>query len=320
MEEQYWENSFPDESYLEESSDAHSIYRVDFKEGFGRMTAYNVMPGVTLIFNDFHTSSGFENEMRRPGMVEINHCRVGRYECALRDGSTVSLGPLDFAVSDMGCPPRISSFTYGEYHGISLVVEIAVAQSALKDFLGNDAPDLTALFNQIFYEHTVLILKADSKIQQLFSDLYEAPTFCRGAYFKLKAAELFLFLECRKNGFAADVRRYLSHDLAERIREIEHRMTQDLRLHIPIAELAAHYKMSETTIKKRFLQLYGEPPYVYLKRRRMETAAFLLETSELSVSEIAARVGYQNASKFSKSFCDIYGIVPREYKKGALSG
>ncbi len=62
--------------------------------------------------------------------------------------------------------------------------------------------------------------------------------------------------------------------------------------------------------------MYGEPPYAYLKRRRMETAAFLLKTSKLSIAELALSVGYQNASKFSKAFYDIYGIAPRDYKKG----
>lgn len=317
MREQYQKNCFPDESYLEKSSDNYSVYRVDFEDGFGRMSAYNVMPGVTLMFNDFHTSSGLANESHRPGMVEINHCRVGRFECILRDGRTVSLGPQDFAVSDMGCPPRISSFTYGEYRGISLVIEVAAAQRSLSAMLGSDAPDLAKLLCLLFSKHTVLVLKTDPKIQQLFSDLYEASPSYQSAYFKLKTAELFLFLDCRKNGITVDNRRYLSRDLLDRIREIEHHMTEDLRIHIPVSELAAHFKMSETTIKKRFVQLYGEPPYVYLKRRRMETAAFLLETSELSIAEIAVQVGYQNASKFSKSFCNIYGIAPREYKKGA---
>jgi len=48
----------------------------------------------------------------------------------------------------------------------------------------------------------------------------------------------------------------------------------------------------------------------------MEAAAFLLEISKLPISEIAASVGYQNASKFSGAFVNIYGMAPRDYKKG----
>jgi AraC-like DNA-binding protein len=316
MRDQQQMNCFPDKSYIERQSADCTVYRIDFEDGFGRMTAYSVMPGVTLIFNDFHTASGFSNETRRPGLMEINHCRVGRYECRLADGRTLSLGPQDFSVSDMGRPPRDSSFTMGKYHGISLVVDVAAAQQALSAMLGKDAPCPEKFFHRLFSEQAVLILRADPKIQQLFFELYNVPHPRQNAYFKLKTAELLLFLERRKDQAEEDGRYYFSRDLSRRIREIEHYMTEDLRIHISISELAARFKLGETTIKKRFTQLYGEPPYAYLKRRRMEAAAFLLETSELPIAEVAAAVGYQNASKFSGAFVNTYGMAPRDYKKG----
>ena len=54
---------------------------------------------------------------------------------------------------------------------------------------------------------------------------------------------------------------------------------------------------------------------MYVKRRRMEEAAVLLGRGGRSVTEIAESVGYQNASKFSAAFRDIYGMSPLEYKK-----
>lgn len=307
---------FPEKSYLEACSDNSVVYRVDFADGIGRMTAYPVMPGITLLFNDFYTSSGFANESHRAGMVEINYCRVGRYECLLRDGRIVSLGPQDFSMNDMGHPPRESSFTLGEYHGISLAVAIDEAQKSLVAMLGDNAPCLKELFEQILLEQSVLILRANPRVQRLFSDLYEAPEFCQTAYFKLKTAELFLFLSGLNDQAPEGRVRYVSRDLSRRIRDIEQFMTRDLRVRIPITELASRFKISETTIKKRFVQLYGSPPYVYLRRRRMETASFLLRTSALSITEIASQVGYQNASKFSRAFSEIYGISPSDCKKG----
>jgi len=231
MRSQQQTDCFPDGSFMEEQTADYTAYRIDFEDGYGRMTAYTVMPGVTLIFNDFHTASGFSNETRRPGMVEINHCRVGRYECRLSDGRTLSLGPQDFSVSDMGRPPRGSSFTMGQYRGISLVVDLAAAQCALSAMLGEDAPDLNELFGRLFAERTVLILRTDPKVQQLFSELYDAPHSRQGAHFKLKTAELLLFLECRKDLSDEDGRHYFSRELSKRIREIERCMTEDLRAH-----------------------------------------------------------------------------------------
>ena len=114
---------FPGESILVSRSEYESVYRLEFEDGFGTMTSRTVMPGVTLIFNDFHTNHEFPGESRCPGMIEINHCRTGRYECTMRDGRIVWLGPQDFAVSDMGRPPVRCCFGQKIYQGISLVVE-----------------------------------------------------------------------------------------------------------------------------------------------------------------------------------------------------
>ena len=106
---------FPGESRLTGGDGKVKVYRMEFPDGWGTMTAHAVMDGVTVIFNDFHTASGIQEEARCPGMVEINHCLAGRFECTMPDGRTAWLGPCDFAVSDMGRPPVESRFTQGLY-------------------------------------------------------------------------------------------------------------------------------------------------------------------------------------------------------------
>lgn len=47
----------------------------------------------------------------------------------------------------------------------------------------------------------------------------------------------------------------------------------------------------------------------------MELAARLLTETQLSITEIALHMGYQNGSKFSAAFCDEMGVLPGEYRK-----
>lgn len=47
----------------------------------------------------------------------------------------------------------------------------------------------------------------------------------------------------------------------------------------------------------------------------MQAAALLLINTELSVSEIAGRYGYDNPSKFSAAFRKIMGKSPLKYRK-----
>ena len=306
---------FPGEAILKECYGHTSIYQMDFPDGWGTMTAYAVMPGVTLIFNDFHTAAGFPQEARCPGLVEINHCQTGRFECTMQGGRIVWLGPRDFSVSDMNCPAKNSRFSQGLYQGISFILDPKAAGHSLKEMLGEDVPDLSELFFNLLDPQSFLVLRSEPKIQHIFSELYHVPVKGQLAYYKLKTAELMLFLQERQG----QVRRagvcYYGQDMRCRVREMAGRMTADLRVRLSIAELANEYRVGESTIKKYFRQIYGEPPYSYLKRRRMEEAAFLLTTSDKSITQIAASVGYQNTSKFSAAFHSIYNLTPTEYKK-----
>ena len=52
----------------------------------------------------------------------------------------------------------------------------------------------------------------------------------------------------------------------------------------------------------------------YIKRSRLERAAYLLETEQTLIEDIAIRVGFANASYFSKQFKDEFGLSPRAYR------
>ena len=312
---QQLDHFFPGRLTSSQQPDHSCIYRIDFSEGYGQMTAREVMPGVTLFLNDFHTSCGYSEEARCPGLVEINHCQAGRFECTMRDGRSVWLGPQDFAISDMGRPPVQCRFSHGLYQGISLTVEPKAAEAELTRMFGEGVPSLVELFGKLLEERSFLLLRSDPKIQGIFSDLSEAPKDGRTAYYRLKIAELMFYLHDRQKAAGRTGFDYYSKHLSERICQIEAKLTEDLRSRLPLSRLAEEYQLGESTIKKYFLQIYGEPPYTYLKRRRMEEAAFLLVSTSHSISQIADAVGYLNASKFSAAFRNIYGLSPTEYRR-----
>lgn len=56
------------------------------------------------------------------------------------------------------------------------------------------------------------------------------------------------------------------------------------------------------------------PPIQYLKVLRMERAKHLLETSFLSVKEIAHIVGVNDESHFVRDFKKTYGVPPTSYR------
>lgn len=58
----------------------------------------------------------------------------------------------------------------------------------------------------------------------------------------------------------------------------------------------------------------GEPIGAYIVRMKIETAAKLLRYTDLSISEIAYKIGYDAPSSLSKAFKQQYNISPIEYR------
>ena len=85
--------------------------------------------------------------------------------------------------------------------------------------------------------------------------------------------------------------------------------------HHPAWELAAQFSVSETSLKNYFRGVYGQNISIYLREVRMQRAAELLTTTNLSVSEIAEQVGYLNQSKFSSAFKKQFNASPLEFKR-----
>lgn len=81
---------------------------------------------------------------------------------------------------------------------------------------------------------------------------------------------------------------------------------------ITISSLARRVLLNETKLKKGFRTVYGKPVHSYLLDKRMETARILLETKEMSVSQIAGFVGYGSGSSFSKAFHKKFGFYPSD--------
>jgi transcriptional regulator GlxA family with amidase domain len=79
--------------------------------------------------------------------------------------------------------------------------------------------------------------------------------------------------------------------------------------------LASRVAMSRSAFAARFTQLAGEPPLSYLTRWRMDKATRLLRTSNASIGEVAARVGYDAEAAFSKAFKRRIGMAPGAYRR-----
>jgi AraC-like DNA-binding protein len=78
-------------------------------------------------------------------------------------------------------------------------------------------------------------------------------------------------------------------------------------------------EMSRVQLHKKMKALLQASPSDFIRNQRLQTAARLLIAGELTVSEIAFRVGFNTPSHFSTSFKKQYGQSPTEYVEHTLA-
>lgn len=103
----------------------------------------------------------------------------------------------------------------------------------------------------------------------------------------------------------------------KRVREIYCYLTEHLDRRMTQAEIAKEFRISLTALKLTFQCLYGMPIETYLRKKRISEAKRLLRETELPVSEIAHRVGYDSHSQFSAMFRTSEGQSPMMYRQNS---
>jgi transcriptional regulator GlxA family with amidase domain len=103
----------------------------------------------------------------------------------------------------------------------------------------------------------------------------------------------------------------------EIIAKAQYWMQHNLAGNARLAELAEYAAVSERTLIRHFKQVLGVTPHAYLQTLRMETAKRFLERTDLSIDQVAERVGYGNTAFFRRSFGRCVGSTPTAYRAKA---
>jgi transcriptional regulator GlxA family with amidase domain len=119
--------------------------------------------------------------------------------------------------------------------------------------------------------------------------------------------------EARDHGMSFDLLRGLADaHLVSAMRQMHGQLARSWT----IAQLAKTAGLSRSAFFERFQRTVALPPMEYLLAWRMAVAKDLLRRHDLSVGEVAERVGYGSASTFSTAFSRHVGRPPGRYARG----
>lgn len=101
----------------------------------------------------------------------------------------------------------------------------------------------------------------------------------------------------------------------DQIEEMDHWMRRNYMKRGGMPELAHTLTMSVRQLRRFIEVIYGMSFQEKITSLRMEEAALLLETSDMTVTQIGASVGYGAESTFYQTFRRHYSMTPLEYRK-----
>ena len=94
------------------------------------------------------------------------------------------------------------------------------------------------------------------------------------------------------------------------------------RLHEPIQlrDMAEQEAMSVRTFTRRFREEVGISPGQWLTRQRVERARHLLESSDLSIDQVARDSGFGTAQSMRQHLQTVLGVTPTAYRRTFRAG
>lgn len=290
----------------------------DLENGKYVITEYEIFKGVKVFYNDIHTSkmtSSIPKDSLNERRYEINHCREGRFECVLRDGTVTYMEAGDFAINLISNSSKESFFPISHYHGVTFCITPSEFDEELHFLEKMFEIDYEVVLNELCYENKLFIQRATSEIEHIFFEMYKVPDDIVIGYLKVKFQELFLYLTAVKNNMSYSDRQYFAKNNIEIAKKINEYVLQNFTETITYEKLSETFHIKITTMKNCYKSIYGETINDTIIKKRLEEAALLLKNSALSITGIAIQVGYTDHSKFSNAFKKRYNLTPSEYKK-----
>ena len=255
-------------------------------KGRGIVKNYNLFEGIQLCFLDFESDESMETQKFNPDIIQITHCQTGRYECEFANHTVSYLPEGYFSVAATEHLPVSFSFPI----------------------------DLDKIGTTLRLETRWYVSDTPAQLKHLFSELYSAAETEPIGYFKIKAIELLYHMDQLTQINGCDLK-YFDKKQIQSTKAIREYLVSHLDEKVSLEQMAKEAHLNLSVFHLVFSHIYGDTPYAYLKKYKMNLAAQWLSENKMKIVDIALELGYSNASKFAKAFQSVYGMLPKDYRK-----
>ncbi|MCP2029719.1 AraC-like DNA-binding protein [Flavobacterium sp. HSC-32F16] len=196
------------------------------------------------------------------------------------------------------------------------IVIITFYPEILKKIYDKEFPLLLQKPNNVVSNKSSEKINNDFLIQKYIEGLlfyFENPSLINEDILVLKVKEIILLLSQTQN--SESVRLILSQLFSPSTFSFKQIIEANLLSQLTIEELAHTCNLSVSSFKREFAKIYNDTPANYIKAKKLEKAAELLELSDKRISTIAFDCGFNDLANFTKSFTRQYNTSPTNYRQ-----
>jgi AraC-like DNA-binding protein len=291
------------------AAETEEVVRLSFESelGRGRLDFIELDPEFNLIVSDCRFTAEGLIVYAGEGWLRFNFCLDANASFAFGERGAYRLRGCQLRVfrqpEGIACEHRFTA-------GRSVCATLSLSEARLRSLLSGGAarPELTeGGQGDFFFRRLQMSSEAIRAVRALVAMPYTGAL--RRLYTRAKAEELLvsaLSAEPVSEAMALPLAEGERRRLAELGRFLEGCFAQPPTL----AALARRCGMNRNKLTRGFREVHGCSIGERLTRLRLEAARRLLDGAELSVSEIAAQVGYSHVQSFSSAFRRHFGVAP----------
>ena len=285
------------------------------KENKGIVDFYKLAPGISISFNQIHTSSWEKGDGTFFGerMLILNFCLRGRCDVSLAQNRYAIVKENEVCISTI-LPDKDFYYPGRLYEGLQLYLDLKILEQEKEtDFISQMGIHLEQITELFCGKDGLYLHRMNSALQELVEHSWTGKEGPEMGYLRFLLVRLLYELLSMPDESETEL--YFTRSQIAIVKEAENIILNDLSKRITARELAEHFGISESSFKFYVKGILGDSYLHYFRKKRMEKAAELLESTTMKVIEVANAVGYENQGKFAKFFAETYGIPPLEFRR-----
>jgi len=215
----------------------------------------------------------------------------------------------------MKCGLYLSEWLSSSTSNQCQAIAVHLYPDVLKSIYEDEIPDFIKQYRKRENPTNMYTVSGDKLIDNYISSMmfyFENPQLVDEELIKIKVKELILLLV--KTEKADSVMQLISSLFSPKEYSFREIIESNLFTNISLEELAQMTNLSLSSFKRTFGKTFDDSPAHYLKMKKIERAAKLLEVSGKRISDIAYDCGFSSLAHFTKSFTDFYKKSPSQFR------